>query len=276
MVGSRKCKLFPKIHHRETHCEQTKDKQSFLVLYKFQFLFDDNTTLKTFSLNFVYHLRTSIINMVERNEVLLNMSYDNFSNTMTHRHSSYFANIPTRDRALLDISSYEENRRKNYELGMARNELYWNELVKMQDEAFSDNERLLLYLKAKHCAFQSFVDSIESIKAGQYYKGHMNSQISDETSSLNSLGPGHRATLELENLDNVWARRISGVLECMENDIIKPYEKFTHEFFDEVTLMRRYLLTSYTIHKILSFLLFVMLISYFITGDVLICSMQCV
>jgi len=96
---------------------------------------------------------------------------------------------------------------------MSRNELYWGELVKMQDEAFDDNESVLVYLKTKHAAFHAFASAIDSIQTRRGSNSNNSSPSISNQISSSSLSTGHKSTQELMNLDKVWARRIFGMLE---------------------------------------------------------------
>jgi len=144
--------------------------------------------------------------------------------------------IPPKDRAFFDITQFEELRRSSYLATMSRNETYWNELVEMLEEAFEDNEQLLNYLKIKSAALQSFATALDQILIEN--TSNKTSRANTE-SDKNRQGPARKARQELVNLDKVWSKRIFGMTESIDQDVLKSFEKFTHEFVDEVTSMRR-------------------------------------
>lgn len=142
--------------------------------------------------------------------------------------------VHPREKVLFDITQFEQTRRENNESTMERYELYWNELMKMQEEAFYDNDQLLSYLKAKHSALLSFASAMDSMKldCSTATKGR-------RALESNNYTPGLRAREDLVRLDKLWANRIHSTSDFMDSDIIKPFEDFCGEFVEEVTAMGR-------------------------------------
>lgn len=150
--------------------------------------------------------------------------------------------IHSREKVLFDIAQFEQKRRGNNDATMERYELYWNELMKMQEEAFYDNEQLLSYLKAKHGALLTFASAMDSMKVdGSSIKGRRG------LDNFN-YAPGQRAREDLVRNDRLWANRINSTSEFMDNDIIKPFKDFCNEFIDDVTDMGRR--CSYIFHAV--------------------------
>jgi len=166
--------------------------------------------------------------------------------------SNTFLSLPmTREQALVDIADFEENRRISNETQMTRNELYWNELTKMQEEAFADNDQLLHYLRCKHSALVAFASALDAIQLDHnprsrhrekdYDSLSVSTSVSTPTPERTntSVGPAQKARQELVNLDKVWAQRIFVMAQSMNTDITQPFEQVAHGYVEEVTAMGR-------------------------------------
>lgn len=149
--------------------------------------------------------------------------------------SKPFAKASPRERALFDISVFEDRRKESNDSTMGRNELYWNELMKMQDEAIADSEQLILYMKSKHAVISAFAHALNSIPT----------EVSGKAKPISeayALNPGIKARQQLVNLDKLWSEKMFSMTDSLENDIIKPLEAVHQAFIDEVKAMSRQVL----------------------------------